>query len=175
VAATRPSTAVEPAPAAAPPPAAPDPTAAATPAATEPSPAPTAEAPPTTATAENGPDLARFSAAIQKGKQALARGQFSKTRQALREAAHIKAQSAEVLSLQADLALDEGNAEAALRLARKALHIDPSYADAHLSLAMAAQASADTGTARSHFKKYLELSPNGERAKDVKAILQGRY
>ncbi|MBL9004343.1 MAG: DUF4388 domain-containing protein [Myxococcales bacterium] len=118
---------------------------------------------------------ARFAAVISKGKQALFRGQFSKTRQALREAAHIKPQSAEVLSLQADLALDEGNAESALRLAKKALHLDPTYPDAHLSLAMAAQANADTMTARSHFKKYLELAPNGDRAKDVKAILQGRY
>ncbi len=118
---------------------------------------------------------ARFAAAISKGKQALTRGQFSKTRQAIREASHIKSQSAEVLALQADLALDEGDADSALRLARKALHIDANYADAHLSLAMAAQAQADTGTARSHFKKYLELAPSGERAKDVKAILQGRY
>jgi hypothetical protein len=40
---------------------------------------------------------------------------------------------------------------------------------------MAAQAKLDMATARAHFKKYLELAPSGDRAKDVKAILQGRY
>ncbi len=157
--------AIEPAPSSAPPVAA----------APSVSPVPPAASDPAGSATDAAADQARFAAAISKGKQALFRGQFSKTRQALREAAHIKAQSAEVLSLQADLALDEGNAESALRLAKKALHLDPNYPDAHLSLAMAAQANADTTTARSHFKKYLELAPSGDRAKDVKAILQGRY
>ena len=153
----------------------------------EPAPAPTAAPAPTVATTGGGTaapptgtdpaaaDPARFLALIQKGKQSLARGQFSKTRQTLREAAHLRPQAAEVFSLQADLALDEGDVENGLRLAKKAVHADPNYADGHLSVAMASQAKADTVTARSHFKKYLELAPNGDRAKDVKAILQGRY
>ena len=179
--------------AATPAPTAPEPTAAtaaaAAPAPTlpEPAPAPTAAPAPTvpptggeSATPPTSPDPAaadpaRFLALIQKGKQSLARGQFSKTRQTLREAAHLRPQAAEVFSLQADLALDEGDVDNGLRLAKKAVHADPNYADGHLSVAMASQAKADTATARSHFKKYLELAPNGDRAKDVKAILQGRY
>lgn len=176
--------AAEPPPAAAPSPAAETPAPAAetpapAPVAAAPSEPPAAVAPPTQA--EPAPaepaafDPARFAALIQKGKGSLARGQFSKTRQTVREAEKLRPQSAEVLSLQADLALDQGDADSALRLAKKAISADPTYPDAHLSLATAAQAKSDTTTARSHFKKYLELAPNGDRAKDVKAILQGRY
>ena len=143
-----------------------------------------ANPPPAPTTGSTGPaetatdpaaDQARYLALIAKGKLSLSHGSFSKTRQAVREASHIRPQGAEVLALQADLALDEGDAEASLRWAKKALHADAKYPDAHLSMAMAAQAAADTPTARAHFKKYLELAPNGDRAKDVRAILQGRY
>lgn len=187
--ANAPATAPNPTAAAAPttPAPSPEPVAAAAPAAAvpvEPAPAtaPTATAPTAADPAAPAPaaepttfDPARFAALIQKGKQSLARGQFSKTRQTLREAAHLRPQAAEVLSLQADLSLDQGDADGAYRLAKKALASDPTYPDAHLSLAMAAQAKSDMGTARAHFKKYLDLAPNGDRARDVRAILQGRY
>jgi len=77
--------------------------------------------------------------------------------------------------VQAEAAIDEGDIDIATRLARKALQLEPATPDAYIVLGLAAQARAQVAQARTYFKKYLELAPNGDRAKDVKSILRSGY
>jgi DNA-binding response OmpR family regulator len=139
----------------------------------EPPPAPlhpTPETPPVPAAGD-----ARYDALIGKARTALRRGQTSLAKHSLREAMKLRPQAASALILQGELLLDEGDADGAARLAKKALQLDATAADAHIVLGMAAQARAQMVTARTHFKKYLELAPSGDRVKDVKAILRSGY
>ena len=52
-------------------------------------------------------------------------------------------------------------AEAAIKLYDKALETDPKFADAHFNLAMAHEALGDRTRAKRHWKRYLELDPEG--------------
>jgi tetratricopeptide (TPR) repeat protein len=49
----------------------------------------------------------------------------------------------------------------AVRLFRGALDSDPSFADAHFNLAMALEERGERAEARPHWKRYLELEPDG--------------
>lgn len=116
-----------------------------------------------------------YDAFIGKVRNAMRRGQPSLAKYNLQKALKLRPQGPAALVLQAEMAIDEGDAETGARLAKKVLQLDPTLADAHIVLGMAAQVQGQGGVAKAHFKKYLELSPNGDRAKDVKAFLHAGY
>jgi DNA-binding response OmpR family regulator len=152
----------------------PPPAPAAPPAAEEPTspsaaPAPTA-AEPAAPVADDG-----YLAIIEKARSAQRRGLVNQTKKYVREAIKLRPQGAPAMAVQADLAFDEGDADGAARLAQKALKLDPNLPDAHIVLGLVAQTRSQTGLARMHFKKYLELAPTGDRAKDVKVFLRAGY
>lgn len=135
--------------------------------------APPLVSPPVNTTAEpQDPGLLDL---VAQSKKALFRGQLTQARRFIREATKRSPGSVEVLTLQAELALDLGELDSSIRLAKKAVHKDATYPDAHLALATAAQAQGSSAVARQHFKRYLTLAPRGDHAADVKAILDGRY
>ena len=55
--------------------------------------------------------------------------------------------------------------------ARKIMLIDPALADTYLILGVAEQESAHAAAARQAYKRYLELSPRGAYASDVRSAL----
>ena len=55
---------------------------------------------------------------------------------------------------------------------RKIMKIDPTLADAYLILGVAEQGAAHTTVARQAYKRYLELSPQGAYAGDVRSALR---
>lgn len=57
--------------------------------------------------------------------------------------------------------LERGEAKLAVPLFEKAIERDPRFADAHFNLAMALEQAGERGKARTHWKKYLDLEPNG--------------
>jgi Flp pilus assembly protein TadD len=63
------------------------------------------------------------------------------------------------------------NAEA-IRAFKKAVEIDPKYAQAHRELGYALVQQGDFSGAVEHFKKYLELAPAGPDAGQIKAMVQ---
>jgi hypothetical protein len=144
-----------------------------TPSAAEPraeAPAPPAAVPPPA-----GPANEAYEALLNKAKAALRRGQLSLVKHMLRQALRLRPQDPAALVLAGEVAIDEGDGATAVRLAHKALDLDATAADAHIVLGLAAEARGERITARTHFKKYLELSPNGDRAGDVKAILRAGH
>jgi DNA-binding transcriptional MerR regulator len=57
--------------------------------------------------------------------------------------------------------LERGDPKSAVALFEKAIERDPRFADAHFNLAMALEQSSEHGRARIHWRRYLELEPNG--------------
>ena len=57
--------------------------------------------------------------------------------------------------------LERGDPASAVPLFDKAIERDPRFADAHFNLAMALEQLAERGRARIHWRKYLDLEPNG--------------
>lgn len=57
--------------------------------------------------------------------------------------------------------LERGEAKTAVPLFLRAIERDPRFADAHFNLAMALEQSGERGRARTHWRRYLELEPNG--------------
>jgi DNA-binding transcriptional MerR regulator len=57
--------------------------------------------------------------------------------------------------------LERGDARGATAYFEQALLGDPRFADAHFNLAMAWEQVGERGRARPHWRKYLELEPNG--------------
>jgi hypothetical protein len=55
---------------------------------------------------------------------------------------------------------------------RKIMQIDPTLADAYLILGVAEQGAAHTAVARQAYKRYLELSPQGAYAGEVRSSLR---
>lgn len=57
--------------------------------------------------------------------------------------------------------LERGDPRSAVPLFEKAIERDPRFADAHFNLAMALEQISDRVRARSHWRRYLDLEPNG--------------
>lgn len=139
-------------------------------AAPAPAPEPIAPAAPAAPAVDDG-----YMVIIEKARTAMRRGQMVLVKKYVRDAMKLRPQGAPAMVVQAEMAIDDGDADGAARLAQKALKLEPNLADAHIVLGLVAQARAQTGLARMHFKKYLELAPSGDRAKDVKASLRSGY
>lgn len=57
--------------------------------------------------------------------------------------------------------LERGDAKSAVPLFERAIERDPRFADAHFNLAMALEQVSERGKARLHWRRYLDLEPNG--------------
>jgi Flp pilus assembly protein TadD len=53
----------------------------------------------------------------------------------------------------------------------RVLELDANNARAELLLGAIAQERGQAGTAKQHYKKYLELAPNGEHAAETRKLL----
>jgi tetratricopeptide (TPR) repeat protein len=118
------------------------------------------------------PDDRPFTELLAKARAFERSGSLLKAHHAARAAQRLHPRSAEVLALLSQLALDEGNADQAAALAKRALLADQRSAEAYLVLGTVEQARAHTAKARAYFKRYLELAPSGDRARDVRAVLR---
>jgi tetratricopeptide (TPR) repeat protein len=81
------------------------------------------------------------------------------------------ATAATVLTHRAESALADGKAERALDLARQAILADPWYADAYAVVGSAHRSAGRRDEARTAYRRYLDLAPNGRQAATVKAQL----
>jgi hypothetical protein len=79
--------------------------------------------------------------------------------------------SAEVAVMLAKTELDRGRYRLALAWAKKALALDDRQADAYAFLGGAEQAAGHRAAARSAYQRYLQLSPKGRYAADLRAVL----
>jgi hypothetical protein len=71
----------------------------------------------------------------------------------------------------AQAALEHGRNADAASWARRAIGVDPKYANAFVLLGGAEQQMGHPAEARAAYSRYLELAPNGEHAQDVRALL----
>jgi Flp pilus assembly protein TadD len=60
----------------------------------------------------------------------------------------------------------------ALQAAERAVELDPRQADAYVIIGGVKQAAGDKVAAKTAYKKYLELAPNGQYAADLRAIVE---
>jgi len=79
--------------------------------------------------------------------------------------------SAEVAVMLAKTEFDRGRTRQASLWARKALALDEGQADAYVFLGSAEQASGHAAAGKAAFQRYLQLSPKGRYAADLRAIL----
>jgi Flp pilus assembly protein TadD len=82
------------------------------------------------------------------------------------------ATAATVLTHRAESALADGKPDRALELARQAILADPWYADAYAVVGSAHRAAGHGDEAKTAFRRYLELAPNGRQAPTVKSQLE---
>lgn len=68
-------------------------------------------------------------------------------------------------------AFNDGKTKEAKAHLMKALEVDPNYAKAHYLLGMVEYASMNLKGTKQHFLKYLELAPKGEKAAEIKEML----
>jgi tetratricopeptide (TPR) repeat protein len=79
--------------------------------------------------------------------------------------------SAEIAVMLAKTEFDRGHYRPAFDWARQALALDDEQADAYVFLGGAEQAAGHRAAARSAYQRYLQLSPKGRYAGDVRAVL----
>jgi hypothetical protein len=79
--------------------------------------------------------------------------------------------SAEVAVMLAKTEFDRGHARQALDWAKKAVALDESRADAYVFLGGAEQAAGHTAAAKTAYRRYLQLAPQGRYAADLRAVL----
>jgi len=173
--------------AAAPPPAVPAPAAAAVPARSPaPSPSPTAHpsellpapAPtdlggspsPAHASAGAGADFSTRNA-LQSCKKAFDQHRSKDVLVKCAEAFATDPQSVDTAVMLAKTEFDRGRAPQALDWAKKAIALDANTADAYVFLGGAEQAAGHNAAAKTAYKRYLQLSPQGRYAGDLRAVL----
>jgi tetratricopeptide (TPR) repeat protein len=113
-----------------------------------------------------------FATLIGKARAFEHRGALTPAYHAAHAAQRLQPRSSEVFAILAQLALDQGNADKAAGLAKRARYLDARNADAYLVLGTVEQARSHPASARAYFKKYLALAPSGERAVEVRAVLR---
>ena len=79
--------------------------------------------------------------------------------------------SAEVAVMLAKTEFDRGRPRQALDWAKRAVAIDVDHADAYVFLGGAEQAAGHSAAARTAYKRYLQLAPQGRYAADLRAVL----
>jgi tetratricopeptide (TPR) repeat protein len=79
--------------------------------------------------------------------------------------------SAEIATMLAKTELDRGRSRQALDWAKKALAIDENQADAYVFLGGAEQAFGHAAAAKTAYKRYLQLSPQGRYAAELRTVL----
>jgi hypothetical protein len=87
------------------------------------------------------------------------------------EAAAQHPEVAEIAAILAQHEFERGRVQPALTWSRKAIALDPQHADAYVFLGGAEQALGRPATARTAYRRYLELAPRGRYAADLRAVL----
>ncbi|MCB9650591.1 MAG: hypothetical protein H6730_28965 [Deltaproteobacteria bacterium] len=68
--------------------------------------------------------------------------------------------------------MEEGKLKYAKGLAWRAVKADPATPRAHLVLGLLAQEEGKTDQAKASYKRFLKYEPTGDRAEEVKRILE---
>jgi tetratricopeptide (TPR) repeat protein len=79
--------------------------------------------------------------------------------------------SAEIAVMLSQTEFDRGHARQALAWAQKAIAIDSERANAYVYLGGAEQAAGHKAAAKSAYKRYLQLAPQGRYAAELRAVL----
>ncbi len=79
--------------------------------------------------------------------------------------------SAEACALLGHALFNRKKRREALQWAERAVALDPKHADAYVIIGGVKQAADEPAAAKAAYKKYLELSPNGQYAADLRAIV----
>jgi tetratricopeptide (TPR) repeat protein len=79
--------------------------------------------------------------------------------------------SAEIAVMLAKTEFDRGRFRQALDWAKKTVALDENQADAYVFLGGAEQASGHEAAAKTAYQRYLQLSPKGRYAADLRAVL----
>ena len=80
-------------------------------------------------------------------------------------------ESAEIAVMMAKTEFDRGHSRQALDWASKAIALDENRADAYVFLGGAEQAAGHAAVAKTAYKRYLQLAPQGRYAADLRAVL----
>lgn len=97
---------------------------------------------------------------LQKAVQHHQAGRLSEAEALYRQVLQLEPNQPVALNLLGVVALQVGNAEAAIELMSKSVHIQPDYADAHNNLGQAFQTSGKVEDARASFEKAVTLKPD---------------
>ena len=66
----------------------------------------------------------------------------------------------------------QGELDAAILFYKKAIQVEPEFADAHFNLAMVLETLGNDRRARDHWRRYLELDPESKWAEFIKRRLE---
>ena len=66
----------------------------------------------------------------------------------------------------------QGELDAAILFYKKAIQVEPEFADAHFNLAMVLEALGNDRRARDHWRRYLELDPASKWAEFIRRRLE---
>ena len=109
---------------------------------------------------------------VQRGSQALKRGELDEALNAAREALAASAGSTEARILAAQALVRLGRHSAAVDELRRAVQADPLTPEVHLELGFAATRLGDFATARSSWEHYLRLAPAAPEVGRVRAAIE---
>lgn len=109
---------------------------------------------------------------LTQARSAYAHRAYSRARQLTVQARLQKPDAADVMALQALIALEDGQLGRAAELAKQAIVIEPDNADAYLALGTIALGKRRMADARIWFKHYLKLAPQDTHAAEIRAVLK---
>ena len=104
-------------------------------------------------------------------RTAFAKNRLREAMAACTAAAAANPRSAEVLTMLAHTELNRGNLERANDLAERAVALDPNLADAYVIIGGVHQDSGQNKEAKAAYRRYLELSPRGRYADELRSIV----
>jgi CheY-like chemotaxis protein len=108
---------------------------------------------------------------LKQARRLYKRGLPEKAQELASQALTARPNGDQAMVLIGNCRLDDGDAAEARQWADKALAANSRNADAHLLKATILQQKGDISDARGAYQRYLDLSPHGEYAGDVRAIL----
>ncbi|HEY2900185.1 MAG TPA: hypothetical protein VGL59_06400, partial [Polyangia bacterium] len=120
------------------------------------------------AQADHGAD---FPALLEKCRAAFSQGKVRDAASACTAAKDANSESGDALLLLAHVEFNRNHLKEALQWAEKAIKIDPTLADAYVIFGGVQQDAGRNREAKWAYKKYLELSPRGQYAADLRAIV----
>jgi len=112
-----------------------------------------------------------YAEAVARGNDSFRQGKFSAAADHYKKAVGLRPQAVPVLVALGDAYLESDRPRNAVEPLEAAARLDPTSARAHLLLGTAYQSLGRTADATRAYRRFLELEPASEFAKDVKVIL----